>query len=269
MNKTIFTKILIILVLAIFILSFLAPLFVPHNPNQTDLSLSKKPPSKEHLFGTDIHGRDVFSRTIVGARTSIFSALSIVIISMIFGTTLGIISGYYGGRVDSVLMSFTDLILAFPSFVFAIAIAGILGGGIINAMIALGISNWTQYARLARSLTISEKENTYIKALKFSGNSDFTIMFKHILINIFSVLIVTATLNFSTMLIGIAGLSFLGIGVKIPTAEWGSMISEGRAAIQSAPWISLYPALAIVLVTMLFNLLGDNLRDIFNLKREN
>lgn len=163
------------------------------------------------------------------------------------------ISGYMGGFLDEVLMAICDLFLAFPQMLIAIAIAGILGGGLHNAMIALAISDWMLFARLARSATLKEKSELYITAAKFAGLSDIEILLKHILPNIRNVMIVTLTLNFANMLLSLAGLSFLGIGVKVPTPEWGSMISEGRQYLTSAPWISLFPCLFIFITVFLIN----------------
>ena len=221
--------------------------------SESNLAIRLQAPSMHHFFGTDAFGRDVFVRTIAAANISILSTIVIVLVAGGFGIFVGMVSGYTGGLLDEVLMAICDLFLVFPQMLIAIAIAGILGGGLYNAMIALAISDWMLFARLARSATLKEKSELYVTAARFAGLSDIEILLKHILPNIRNLLIVTLTLNFANMLLSLAGLSFLGIGVKVPTPEWGSMISEGRQYLTSAPWISLFPCLFIFITVFLIN----------------
>lgn len=235
--------------------------FCMYDPYAQDLSLSQLPPSINHILGTDRYGRDMFSRVVAGSRISIYGTLFIVFATAFFGTAIGILCGMKGGAFDSVLMRISDLFLAFPSLVFALAIAGVLGGGIQNAVIALVVISWPKFARLARGLTLSEKSSPYITAAKLSGSSTAKILFKHILPNISGPILVTAVLDIGVIMMELAGLSFLGLGVKPPMAEWGSMINEGRSMLQVAPWMALAPGGAIFITVMIFNLIGDTLRD--------
>ncbi|MGI6307740.1 MAG: ABC transporter permease [Dethiobacteria bacterium] len=221
----------------------------------------KNAPSDEYPFGTDAMGRCVMSRLLYGARTSIFSALALVIVTAAFGSIVGILCGFYSGAADRIVMRIIDGIMAFPQMVLAIAVAGILGGGMANAMLALGFASWTPYARLARSRVISLKNEDFIQAARLSGCNDLTIMLKYILPNIFNSLLTFATTQVGTVMLGFAGLSFLNLGVQLPQAEWGSMISEARGMLGTAPWTVLYPALALVLTVMVFNYLGDAVCD--------
>lgn len=260
--------ILVILISLLVVFSLFSKHLTPYDPYATEPSNVLQPPSSAHLFGTDGHGRDLLSRVIVGSKTSIFSAFALIAMTGIFGTFIGMIGGYYGGWVDALLMRITDVFLSFPDIILAIAVAGVLGGGLFNAILALFLTTWTQYARLARSSTIAVKEEAYIHAAKLSGCSSPRVIFVHILPNILGPLIVTATLHISGMMMGIAGLSFLGLGVKVPQAEWGSMISEGRKYLQTAPWVAIYPSVVMVAVMMLFNLFGDQVRDLLDPKHD-
>ena len=223
--------------------------------------LAKQPPGPEHLLGTDRYGRDMFSRILTGGTTSIFSTLILVSITTVPGTFVGIICGWRGGFVDAFLMRISDLFLAFPSLVFALAVAGVLGGGVQNAVLALAVVSWPKFARLARGLTLAQKEAPYIMAARLSGSSTPALLLRHILPNIAGPVLVTAVLDIGTMMMELAGLSFLGLGVQPPAAEWGSMINEGRSLLQIAPWMSLAPGAAIFVTVLIFNLLGDTLRD--------
>ena len=244
----------------------LAPLLTPNDPNATSALDMNKPPSALFPFGTDRYGRCVCSRVMMGARTSIFSAVTLVAVTFVFGTFMGMLAGYYGGFVDSLIMRLTDVLLAFPQMVLAIAVAGILGGGMFNAMLAMGIAGWTGYARLARAKVLSLKEEAYVNAARLSGCSDAAILFKTLLPNMLGPLVVNASTQIGSMMIGIAGLSFLGIGVQEPQAEWGSMISGSRAYLQLAPWAVLAPAIATIVTVMIFNYLGDCVRDVLDVE---
>lgn len=259
-------RVLTLLAALILIASLFSAQLAPCDPYATDPQLILKPPSAEHLLGTDNYGRDILSRILAGGKTSIFAALFIILIAGSLGSLIGLLSGYYRGRMDAMLMRVTDIFQAFPDIVLAIAVAGVLGGGLVNAVLALIVTTWTQYARIARSAVITAKEETYIQAARLSGCSDASILFGHILPNIAGPLIVTAVLHISTMMMGLAGLSYLGIGVQIPAAEWGAMISEGQKYLQQAPWAALAPSAVMVTVMMVFNMFGDHLRDLLDPK---
>ena len=257
---------LTLLAALILIVSLFSAQLAPYDPYATDPQLILKAPSAEHLLGTDNYGRDILSRILVGAKTSIFAAFFIILAAGSLGSLIGLLSGYYRGRMDAVLMRTTDVFQAFPDIVLAIAVAGVLGGGLVNAILALIATTWTQYARIARSAAIAAKEETYIQAARLSGCTDTRLLFGHILPNIAGPLIVTAVLHVSTMMMGLAGLSYLGIGVQIPAAEWGAMISEGQKYLQQAPWAALAPSAVMVSVMMVFNMFGDHLRDLIDPK---
>ena len=248
--------------------SLLAPLLCPNDPNATSSAVMNHPPCREFPFGTDRYGRCICSRVLMGARTSIFSAVSLVAITFAVGTALGMLAGWFGGVADTLIMRLADVMLAFPQMVLAIAVAGILGGGMGNAMLAMGITGWTLYARLARAQVLALKEEPYVHAARLSGCGAGTILFKTLLPNILGPLIVNAATQIGVMMIGIAGLSFLGIGVTEPHAEWGSMINLSRAYIQLAPWAVLAPAGATILTVMIFNYLGDCVRDYLDVEVE-
>ncbi len=237
---------------------------VPHDPFAQDLNAARQSPSFEHLLGTDRYGRDLLSRVILGAQTTIFSALALVGGIMIFGTMIGVICGYVGGWTDSFLMRISDIFLAFPEMVFAISIAGVLNGGIWGAAIAVGLIAWPRYARVARSQVLAMKNQPYMQAAKLSGTRWYKIIGKHILPNILGPIAVTAALDLGAMIMNLAGLSYLGLGAVPPTPEWGSMMSEGRSMLQTCPWIVLAPGLAIFITVVIFNLLGDTIRDILD-----
>ena len=233
----------------------------PYDPYIQNLSIAKSAPSAAHLFGTDRYGRDMLSRVIIGSRTSIFSTLLLVAIIAITGTAVGVLCGWHGKRLDTVLMRISDMFLAFPGLVFAMAVAGVLGGGLHNAILALAAISWPKYARVARSQTLAQKERAYLKAAILAGSSPARIIIRHILPNIIGPILVTAMLDIGTMMMELAGLSFLGLGAKPPTAEWGSMMSDGRSLMMTLPWITFAPGLAIFISVMIFNLLGDTIRD--------
>lgn len=256
------------IILFIILFSLISPYLAPNDPYLTHSDNILAAPDMNHLFGTDNHGRDVLSCVMVGSRSSIFAAFAIIACAGTLGSFVGLMGGYFGGKTDACLMRVTDIFLAFPDILLAIAVAGILGGSLLNAMFALVLTAWTQYARLARSSTIAIKEETFIHAARLGGCSDGEIIFLHILPNIAGPLIVTATLHVSGMMMGLAGLSFLGLGVQVPEAEWGSMISEGRYCLQNAPWVALAPSAVMVSVMLVFNLFGDQVRDLLDPKNE-
>ena len=262
------TKLIVFLILAGLLVLFgiLAPLLTPNDPDATSAVHMNQAPSRQFPLGTDRYGRCICSRVMMGARTSIFSAVALVALTFVFGTALGMLARWYGGIVDSVVIRLADVLLAFPQMVLAIAVAGILGGGMGNAMLAMGISGWTGYARLARAKVLERREEAYVCAARLSGCSDLSILLRTLLPNILGPLVVNASTQIGSMMIGIAGLSFLGIGVMEPQAEWGSMISASRAYIQLAPWAVLAPACATILTVMVFNYLGDCVRDVLDVE---
>ena len=249
------------------LIGLFAPWLTPYDPYEQNLGNALMPPGGEHLLGTERYGRDMLSRVIMGARSSIFSAVLLVLIITIAGSIVGIICGYHGGKLDSILMRTSDVFLAFPGMVFAIAAAGAFRGGILSAVAALALITWPKYARIARSQVLSIKGRSYIEASKLAGSGVRKIIWKHIIPNIAGPVIVTAVLDIGTMMMEIAGLSFLGLGATPPTAEWGSMMSNGRSMLQTSPWVILAPGFAIFITVMVFNLLGDTVRDVLDPRR--
>ncbi len=249
------------LALLLLVCAFFSESLAPYDPNLQDLSNARAVPSAAHLLGTDRYGRDMLSRVIAGSRASIYSALILTAVSTAAGTCAGLLSGWYGGWIDILLMRIADMFLAFPGLVFALAVAGVLGGGLQNAVIALAVISWPKYARIARSQTISQKEMPYMKAARLAGSGTLRLLTAHILPNIIAPVLVTAMLDIGTMMMELAGLSFLGLGAKPPAAEWGSMMSDSRSLLSTAPWITLSPGFAIFISVMIFNLLADTIRD--------
>jgi peptide/nickel transport system permease protein len=250
-----------ILALAVVLVAVFAERLCPYDPYAQDLSMSYQAPSAAHLMGTDTYGRDMFSRVIVGAKASILSTLALVIVIAVFGTIVGTISGYFGGKFDAAVMRISDFFLAFPGLVFALAVAALLGGGILNAVIALAAISWPKYSRVARSQTLSVKVSSFVQAAVLAGDNPPQIIFRHIMPNILGPILVTAMLDIGTMIMELAGLSFLGLGAQPPIAEWGSMMSNGRSMLQTYPWVVLSPGFAIFISVVIFNLLGDSVRD--------
>ncbi len=238
------------------------------SPSEAVLTDALQPPSSEHIFGTDKLGRDIFTRVIYGARTSLVAAFSVVILIFVLGTILGVLSGYFGGWVDAVIMRIADLMVSFPGMVFAMAIAGIMGASIRNAVIAVALVSWTKYARLARSLVLKVRNRDYVAAAVVTGSKTSYILRKYMVPNVIPTLIITGATDIGGMMLELAGLSFLGFGAKAPTPEWGLMLNEGRQFIQNASWMMVFPGAAIFIVVVVFNLLGDALRDVLDPKNE-
>lgn len=257
------TRLVVFLILAagLLLTAVFAQQICPYDPNAQDTSISLQPPSAAHPAGTDRFGRDMFSRILVGLQSSVLATLSLVVIITLVGTVLGVLCGYYEGVLDSVVMRISDVCLAFPGLVFALAIAALLNGGLHNAVLALAVISWPKYARIARSQTLAQKSTNYIAAAKLAGSSSRQIIVKHILPNCAGPILVTAMLDIGTMLMELAGLSFLGLGAQPPTAELGNMMSGGRSMLQTYPWVILGPGIAIFIVVVIFNLLGDTVRD--------
>lgn len=257
-NKVVFFALLALILLGT---AIFAEYICPYDPNTQDFSIALQKPGPEHLFGTDRYGRDLLSRVIAGSQTSIFSTLILVSVISVCGTVVGMICGYFGGILDSAVMRISDICLAFPGLVFALAIAAVLNGGIQNAVIALAVISWPKYSRIARSQTLALKSLDFIAAARLSGSPAMKILIKHILPGIIGPVLVTAMLDIGTMMMELAALSFLGLGAQPPTAEWGSMMSGGRSMLQTYPWTILAPGFAIFITVTIFNLLGDAVRD--------
>lgn len=249
------------LALLLIICSFFSAYLTPYDPYLQNLDIAKQPPTRAHPLGTDRYGRDMLSRVIAGSRASIFSTLLLVAVITGLGTAVGVTCGWVGGLTDTVLMRISDVFLAFPGLVFALAVAGSLGGGLQNAIIALAAISWPKYARIARSQTLSQKESQWMKAVRLSGSGTGKIIWGHILPNILGPILVTSMLDIGTMMMELAALSFLGLGAKPPIPEWGSMMSDTRSLMTTSPWITFSPGIAIFLSVMIFNLLGDTIRD--------
>ncbi|MGY0692398.1 ABC transporter permease [Virgibacillus sp. FSP13] len=250
-----------IIVVTYFIIAIFAPWIAPYDPLGVDLVNKLQTPSWEHWFGTDDKGRDILSRIIYGSRLSLSVGVLSVLIGAFFGITLGLISGYYGKLIDTVIMRFIDVLLAFPGILLALAIISALGPDLINVMIAVGIFSIPTFARIVRGSTLSMKKVEHIDAIKTLGASDFRIILVHILPNILSPIIVQGTLRVATAILTAAGLSFLGMGAQPPSPEWGAMLSNGRNFLWSAPHVATFPGLVIAFIVIGFNLLGDGLRD--------
>lgn len=246
-----------------------AEYLTPFDPYAQNLEIALTPPNSVNLLGTDRYGRDVLSRVIMGSQTTLCAALLLLLTISVTGSLIGAICGYSGGKLDVFFMRISDVFLAFPQMVFAVAAAGALGGGLFNAAAALAIIGWTKYARISRSLALTIRTLPYIDAAKMAGTSSAGILFFHVLPNIAGTVLVTAALDIGTIIMELAGLSFLGLGAMPPIAEWGAMMNNGRSMLQTAPWVILAPGVAIFITVAIFNLLGDKLRDVLDSKNRN
>lgn len=254
-----FSIVILTIILAVF-----APLIAPYPPNKPDFAAVLAPPSVAHPFGTDDLGRDVFSRLVFGARVSLLVGVISVIGALFVGGNIGLIAGYSGGGWDGVLMRLMDIIFAFPSILLALAITAILGPSLSNAMIAIGIVSVPLFARLARGQVLTVREQAYIEASHALGANNATIMFRHITPNILAPLIIQSSLLFAGAIITESYLSFLGLGIQPPTPSWGSMLKSALSFLDLAPWMAWFPGMAIFVVVLGFNLMGDGLRDLFD-----
>jgi ABC-type dipeptide/oligopeptide/nickel transport system permease subunit len=267
---------IVIIIISLFI-AFLAPILAPHNPTEVFPDALRLPPAfieggrSGFFFGTDDIGRDLLSRLIYGSRISLSVGFSVVVLSLIFGTFLGVIAGFYGGMIDRLIMRFTDLIMSLPSILFAIVIVAVLGPGISNAIVAVSVVAVPNFIRIIRAQVMVEKNRQYVQAAKLFGAGNARIMFLEILPNCMAPLIVQASLGFSDGILNVAALGFLGLGAQAPMSEWGTMLSDARSYIESSPWMVTLPGICILVTVLSFNLLGDGLRDALDprLKKQN
>lgn len=241
-----------------------APYFTPYLPNELNLDQILHAPSAEHLMGTDALGRDVFTRLLYGARVSLWVGFIAVGISSFIGITLGLISGYFGGIVDEIIMRLVDIMLCFPSFFLILAVIAFLEPNLTNIMIVIGFTSWTGLTRLVRAETLSLRERDFISAAKLSGASKTRILFIHILPNTLAPVLVSATLGIAGAILVESSLSFLGLGVQPPDPSWGNMLLDGKDVLSNAPWLSFFPGIAIFITVLGYNLLGESLRDILD-----
>jgi peptide/nickel transport system permease protein len=250
--------------LVLIFIAILAPFIAPHDPIEQNLEHRLLPPNAEYPLGTDNLGRCILSRLIHGTSVSLQIGVIVVGIAATTGVTLGLIAGYRGGLVDELIMRIVDVLLAFPGIILALAIAGILGPSLYNVMLALAVVGWTSYARVVRGSVLSVKEKEFVEAARALGAGEARIMFRHILPNVTAPVIVMATLGMAHVILAAAALSFLGLGAQPPTPEWGSMLNDGRAFMRTAPHLTIFPGLAIMVTVLAFNFLGDGLRDVLD-----
>jgi peptide/nickel transport system permease protein len=250
-----------VVVVVLFLVSLLATWITPYNPDSLDLYHVLMPPSAMHWFGTDELGRDVFTRVVFGAKISLKVGFVAVGIAVLVGTLIGLVAAYYGGWIDSVLMRFVDIMLCFPTFFLILAVIAMLEPSIWYIMIIIGLTGWMGVARLVRAEVLSIKERDFIMAARAIGASDFRILFRHVLPNAMSPVLVSATLGVAGAILTESALSFLGIGVQPPTPSWGNILTSGKDYIEFAWWLSLFPGLAILITVLSYNLLGEGIRD--------
>jgi peptide/nickel transport system permease protein len=251
----------------ILISTALAPFISPYDPRSQEFGMME-PPSGEHILGTDDLGRDLFTRILYGARISLFVGVTTVSIAMIVGGLMGLVSGYYGGWVDTILMRYIDVQWAFPNFIIAVWLVAVFGTGLLNVIVAISLAFFDDFARIMRGMVLTIREEEYVLAARSLGASDFQIMFKHIVPNAIAPIIVLATISVSYAILGEATLSFLGLGVKPSTPTWGLIISDARSFFSRAWWLAVYPGLAIMFTVLSINFLGDALRDILDVRED-
>lgn len=251
----------LIIIILLVLTAIFADVIAPYDYSTMDLKNQFNSPSRDHIFGTDNHGRDIFSRIIYGSRISLKVGFISVGIALIAGVSIGAAAGFYGGKIDNFLMRLIDVIQSLPDILLAIAIMAVLGPGLGNLMIAVGIAAIPGYAKIVRSSVLSVKDNEFVEAARANGSSDYRIITKHIIPNCLAPIIVQATLGVAYAIINAAGLSFIGLGLEPPTPEWGAMLSEGRAYIRNYSYMTIFPGLAIVVTIFALNVLGDGLRD--------
>ncbi|MCZ8511520.1 ABC transporter permease [Paenibacillus filicis] len=259
----------LIICLLLLLAALLAPVIAPFDPiKDNDYMNASSQPSGLHFLGTDDYGRDIFSRVVYGARITVITALFSVAIAATIGTVLGVISGYFGKTVDSVIMRTMDALMSFPTIILAIGVMALLGPGLSNVILAVGITYIPRFARLVRGMVLSLKESEYVQAIRVLGGSDTRIMFSHILPNCISVLIVQSTVYFAYAILAETSLSFIGLGAPPPEPSWGNMLYDSRTHMTDAPWMSIFPGLAIAVTILGINLLGDGLRDVLDPKQK-
>lgn len=254
----------LVIVTVVLVGALAAPALAPHDPDVQDVLHRLQPPSAKHLLGTDQLGRDELSRILHGARVSVFTALAVGLAILLVGLVVGMLSGLAGGLVDGLIMRLVDVLLAFPSLLLALAVVGTLGPGLLHLALAMTAVWWVDYARLVRGLVLAVKERPFVEATRAQGAGGLRIAARHVLPNIASPVIVLATLRTARLLLALAALSFLGLGVGPPTAEWGSMLNDGKDFLADAPQLMLWPGLAITITALGLNLLGDGLRDVLD-----
>ena len=252
------------IILLLVIVAAIAPVFAPHHPYEQDLEKAFLPPSLEYPFGTDDFGRCIFSRIIFGTRISLAIGVVVTAISAVTGIILGMLAGFYSGIVDEVIMRIVDIFLAFPGLILALVIAGLLGPGMFNVLFALSLVGWMGYARVVRGVVLAEKEKNFVETARALGAGSLYIMYRHLLPNVLAPVIVMATLGIGQAILAAAGLSFLGLGAQPPVPVWGSMLNDGKIYLQTAPHLTIFPGLAIMITVLSFNFLGDGLRDLFD-----
>lgn len=254
----------LVLVVAVVLIAILAPLLLPYDPTEQQLSMRRQPPSLEHPFGFDSHGRDIFSRIMLGSRATLVAGLLCVLLACAVGTTLGLIAGYFGGKIRVLIMRSMDVLLAFPYFLLAILIIAAMGPGLGNAVIAVAVTSIPQFTRVVCSTTMVLREREFIEASRALGISTARLLWDHILPNTLAPIIVLVTVGAASAIISTAALSFIGLGAQPPMPEWGLMLSEGRPYITSAPHIIFFPGIFILMLVLGLNLLGDGLRDVLD-----
>ena len=258
----------LVMAIIIILIAIFAKEIAPKDPLQAVMDKPLHSPDKVNLLGTDILGRDILSRIIYGTRYSLFMTLVLVTTVFSLGTILGLLAGYFGGIVDTLIMRLADMMVSFPGIILAIAIAGLLGPSMTNAIIAISAVTWPKYARLSRSMVLKIKKELYVEAARLTGSRNKEILFRYILPNMVTLMLVTAISDIGALMLEISALSFLGFGAQPPIPEWGAMLNEGRTYLAKAPWLMLYPGMAIVIVVVVFNMLGDNIKDLIDIKEE-
>ena len=266
-KKYLFLAVSLFIIFLFILLSLCAPYISKYSPSEINMNQILLPPSKNHFFGTDELGRDVFARVLYGGRVSLLVSSVAVFISISIGTVLGLIAGYFKGIIDTIIMRFVDIMLCFPVFFLVLSVIAFLEPSIMNVMIVIGLTSWMGVTRIIRAETLSIKERDFIIAAKVQGISNTVIIFKYILPNVFSPIFVSAVLGISSTIIVESSLSFLGLGVQPPTPSWGNILTSGKDYIMFAWWLSFFPGLAIFLTVLSFNMLGESLRDILDPKR--
>lgn len=256
----------LIVVVVLAVIAVIGPSIAPYDPLRPDFRRIAEPPSAQHWLGTDQNGRDILSRVIHGTRISVSIGVAAVLLGLAVGTTMGLVAGYFGGRIDSVLMRAVDVMLAFPGILLAILIISVLGSSVVNIIIALAVFSVPTFARVSRGSALTLRTLDYVQAARAVGGSPLRVLLRHVLPNAWAPVVVYGTLRCATAILGGAALSFLGLGISPPTPEWGLMVSQGREIMRSAPHVMLFPGLAIFITVLAVNLLGDVLRDVMDPK---